>query len=131
MPPDILAAMTLLMLVFVVKWVTPSTPPAGGGVGSRVLVTRCVSACGRATFPGLCPAPCRHPAASTFQSPMLPVQYLGCRPGLADEDERLVLGDVASELGVDNPLQTLELFAHVHRLHAEVVPRVRVKLAYC
>lgn len=53
------------------------------------------------------------------------------RPGLADEYERLVLGDVASELGVDNPLQTLELFAHVHRLHAEVVPQIRMKLAYC
>ena len=61
---------------------------------------------------------------------MLPVQYLDRRPGFADKDERLVLGDVASELGVDNPLQTLELFAHVHRLHAEVVPQVRVKLAY-
>lgn len=119
------------MLVFVVKWVTPSTSPAGGGVGSRVLLTRCVSAYGRATFPGLCPAPCRHPAASTFQSPMLPVQYLDRCHGLADEYERLVLGDVASELGIDDSLQSLELLAHVHGLHAEVVPQIRMKLAYC
>ena len=119
------------MLVFVVKWVTPSTPPAGGGGGSRVLLTRCASACGRATFPGLYPAPCRHPAASTILSPMLPVQYLDRCPGLADEYERLVLGDVASELGIDDPLQSLELLAHVHGLHAEVVPQIRMKLAYC
>lgn len=62
---------------------------------------------------------------------MLPVQYFDRCPGLADEDERLVLGDVAAELSIDDPLQSLELFAHVHRLHAEVVPQVRMKLAYC
>jgi hypothetical protein len=62
---------------------------------------------------------------------MFPVQYLGSRPGLADEDERLVLGDVAAELSIDDPLQSLELFAHVHGLHAEVVPQIRMKLAYC
>lgn len=94
------------------------------------MLTRCVSAYGRATFRDPCPAPCRRPTASTFQPSVLAVQYLGCRPGLADEDERLVLGDVASELSVDDPLQPLELLAHVHRLHAEIVPQVRVKLAY-
>ncbi len=63
----------------------------------------------------------------SFQSTPPPIDR---RPGFADEDEHLVLGDVASELGVDDPLQPLELLAHVHRLHAEVVPQVRVKLAY-
>lgn len=119
------------MLVFVVKWVTPSTSPARGGGGSRFLLTLCVSAYGRATSRDPCPAPCRHPAASTFQSPMLPVQYLDRCPGLVDEYERLVLGDVASELGIDDPLQSLELLAHVHGLHAEVVPQILMKLAYC
>ena len=64
------------------------------------------------------------------QSPMLPVQYFDRCPGLADEYERLVLGDVASELGIDDPLQSLELLAHVHGLRAEVVPQIRMKLAY-
>lgn len=65
------------------------------------------------------------------QSPMLPVQYLDRCPGLADEYERLVLGDVASELSIDDSLQSPELLVHVHGLHAEVVPQIRMKLAYC
>lgn len=43
----------------------------------------------------------------------------------------LVLGQVSSEFRIDDPLQPLELFSHVHRFEAQVVAEVGVKLAYC
>ena len=79
-----------------------------------------------------------HPETPTRESPhvhrqavVLPVQYLHHRAALADEDVSLVLRQVSPELSVHHSLQPLELFPHVHRLQAQVVPQVGVQSAYC
>ena len=52
------------------------------------------------------------------------VQDLGRRAGLADEDECLVLCQVAVVLLADDTLQSTELLAHVNGLHAQIVAQV-------
>ena len=54
----------------------------------------------------------------------LTMQDLCSRPGLPDEDEGLVLSQAAIILLADDSLKTTELFAHIHRLHAQVVAQV-------
>ena len=58
------------------------------------------------------------------QTIALPVQYLGSRSCLTNEDECLVLSQVAIVLPTDDSLQSAELFPHVHRLHAQEVVKV-------
>lgn len=58
------------------------------------------------------------------QSIAFPVQYLGSRPCLTDEDECLVLSQIAIVLLTDDSLQSAELLPHVHWLHAQEVVQV-------
>ena len=58
------------------------------------------------------------------QTIALPVQYLGSRPSLTDEDECLVLSQIAIILLTDDSLQSAELLPHVHWLHAQEVVKV-------
>ena len=54
----------------------------------------------------------------------LTMKYLGCSPGLANENECLVLSQVAIVLLTDDSLQSAELLPHIHRFHAQEVAEV-------